>query len=128
MKFDGLEIKDYPQRKEYEYFSEDKIHYRRALGIRIVLQNLENTSKQGFRTYKENGAFSSIMTTYAGKTLETTMNYLNWKIRLIESSQIKSNNKAIKTLCRMRKHKNNMCPVCIKKEDKDTTSSSQSME
>ena len=48
MKFDELEIKVYPQRKEYEYFSEDKILYLRALGIRNVLRNLENTSKQGF--------------------------------------------------------------------------------
>ena len=45
MKFDELEIKVYPQRKEYEYFSEYKIHYRKVLGIRIILQNLENTPK-----------------------------------------------------------------------------------
>ena len=128
MKYDDLEIKVYPQWKEYEYFSEEKIHYRRALGLRIVLQNLENTPKQGFRTYGGNGAFSSIMTTYARKTPEAAINYLNWKIRLLESSRIKSSNKAIKTLCRMRKHKNNTCPACTKKEDNDMASSSRSME
>ena len=31
MKFDELEIKVYPQRKEYEYFSKNKMHYRRVL-------------------------------------------------------------------------------------------------
>ena len=72
-----LEIMVYLQRKEYEYFSEDKIHYRRALGIRIVLQYIKNTSNQGFRTYGGNGVFSSIMTTYVGKTPKAAMNYLN---------------------------------------------------
>ena len=37
MKYDELDIKIYSQRKEYEYFYEDKMHYRRTLGIRIVL-------------------------------------------------------------------------------------------
>ena len=50
MKFDELEIKVYSQRKEYEYFSKNKIHYRKVLGIRIILQNLENIPKQEFRT------------------------------------------------------------------------------
>ena len=81
-----MDIKFYSQRKEYEYFSEDKIHYRRALRIRIVLQNLENTSKQDFRTYGGNGAFFSIMTTDIGKIPKAAMNYLNWKIHLLESS------------------------------------------
>lgn len=31
MKYKKLDIKVYPQRKEYEYFSENKIHYQRAL-------------------------------------------------------------------------------------------------
>ena len=31
MKFDELEIKLYPQRKKYEYFSEEKIYYRRTV-------------------------------------------------------------------------------------------------
>ena len=71
-----MKIKVYPQRKEYEYFSENKIYYRRALRIRIILQNPKNTPKQGFRTYGGNGTFFSIMTTYAEKTIEAAMNYL----------------------------------------------------
>mgnify|MGYP004723010613 CR=1 FL=1 len=80
LKFDELEIKLYPQRKKWEYFSENKIHYRKDLGIRIVLQNFENTLKQEFRTYEGNEAFSSMMTTYAGNITKVAMNYLNWKI------------------------------------------------
>ena len=67
--------------------------------MRIVLQNHENTPKQGFQTYGRDGAFSSIMTTYAGKTPEAALNYLNWKIKLLKSCRIKSSQKAITTLC-----------------------------
>ena len=67
------------------------------------MQNLENTPKQDFCTYGGNGAFSSIMTTSIGKTPEATTNYLHSKVLLLESSRIKSSNKAIKTLCWVRK-------------------------
>ena len=99
--------------------------YRKALEVRIVLQNLENKPKQDFCTYGENGAFYSIMTTNVGKILEAAMNYLNWKICLLES--VCPTTKLSKLLCRMRKYKSNTYAACTK-EKKEIRISSQVVE
>lgn len=110
-------------KKEFFRYEEKDIHYRRAIGIRIVLQGMEAAFKQGFRTYGGSSIHSSVMIAYAGKSPAAALNYLQRKIDLLERGIIKSSPEAQKKICQFRKHDMNVCPACTFDEEeimKDT--------
>lgn len=111
-------------KKVFQNFTEKDIAYRRAIGIRIVMQAMESCFKQGFRTYGGKYLKSSIMTTPAKITPKAAHNYLKQKIKYLEG-QIKSSPTAQKKICEFRKHTINTCPACTKHED-DASSSQMS--
>lgn len=47
----SFSINTQKERKDYKKYEENDIHYRRAIGIRIILQGLEGSFKEVFQTY-----------------------------------------------------------------------------
>lgn len=109
-------------KKVFQNFAEKYISYRRAIGIRIVMQAMESFFKQGFRTYGGKYLSSSLMTTPAKITPKATYNYLKQKIKNLEEGKIKSSHTAQKTICEFCKHHVNICPACTQIEDEASSS------
>ncbi|KAL5825216.1 hypothetical protein ACOSQ3_021279 [Xanthoceras sorbifolium] len=104
-------------------FEEKDIHYRKAIGIRIVLQGLEASFKRGFRTYGGGKILSSIMISPGKVTPIAARNYMATKIKLLNTGVIRSSPQAQQRVCQFRQHDLNTCQACtfeIKSKDKDT--------
>lgn len=76
-KIDSFNIFSDGKRKDFVKFLENDIHYRRGIGIKIVLQGLEAAFKKGFRTYGGKTIFSSVMIAPAKTTPVATRAYLH---------------------------------------------------
>ncbi|KAL5856420.1 hypothetical protein ACOSQ3_003878 [Xanthoceras sorbifolium] len=122
-KVESFSITTQKLRKEFPRFEEKYIHYRRAIGIRIVLQGLEVSCKRGFRTYGGNKILSSIMISPAKATPIAARNYMATKIKLLNSEAIiRSSPQAQERVCQFRQHELGTCPACtfeIKSKGKD---------
>ncbi|KAL5760697.1 hypothetical protein ACOSQ2_019535 [Xanthoceras sorbifolium] len=121
-KADSFSITAQKLRKELPKFEEKDIHYRRAIGIRIVLQGLEASFKRGFRTYGGQKILSSIMISPAKTTPVSARNYMATKIKLLNTGAVRSSPQAQEKICQFRQHDLNTCPACtfdLKKQDKD---------
>ncbi|KAL5744001.1 hypothetical protein ACOSQ2_027117 [Xanthoceras sorbifolium] len=121
-KADSFSITAQKLRKELPKFEEKDIHYRRAIGIRIVLQGLEASFKRGFRTYGGQKILSSIMISPAKTTPVSARNYMATKIKLLNTGAVRSSPQAQERICQFRQHDLNTCPACtfeIKSKDKD---------
>ncbi|KAL5758718.1 hypothetical protein ACOSP7_021329 [Xanthoceras sorbifolium] len=91
-------------RKDMPRFEEKDIHYRRAIGIRIVLQGLEASFKHEFRTYGGGKILSSIMISPAKTTPVAARNYMATKIKLLNTGAIRSSPQAQEKICQFRQH------------------------
>lgn len=100
------------KKTKFQKFCENDIHYRRALGIRIILQGMEASFKRGFRTYGGNKIYSSVMISPAKSTPKAAENYLRTKIELLDKGVIKSSPQAQHKICNFRGHKRGRCPSC----------------
>ncbi|KAL5757926.1 hypothetical protein ACOSP7_020537 [Xanthoceras sorbifolium] len=121
-KADSFFITSQKLKKELPKFEEIYIYYRRAIGIRIVLQGLEASFKRGFRTYGGQKILSSIMISPAKVTPAALRNYVATKIKLLNTGAIRSSPQAQERVCQFRQHKLNTCPACTfdtKSKDKD---------
>jgi hypothetical protein len=111
-KADSFDIKVNLDRKDMIKYGEKEIHFRRVIGLRIVISTIEVAQKKGFRTGAGSGTFSPTMIGLAKTIPNSTKNFLQWKIKLIEIGKIKSNLIAQKKLCQFRKRAQNICPAC----------------
>ncbi|GJS24613.1 hypothetical protein Tco_0453245 [Tanacetum coccineum] len=60
-KINSFSISFSTQRKDFQRYYQNDIYFRRAIGIRTVIQGMEASFKRGFRTYSGKKRFSSIM-------------------------------------------------------------------
>ena len=121
-KAESFSINVMQNKKIFVKFEESDIHYRRAIGIRVVLQGMEASFKKGFRTYGGKKIYSSIMITAARTSPQAAINFMTSKIRLLDSGMIRSHPDAQKRLCRYRQHQGNRCPACTKQIKIESTS------
>jgi hypothetical protein len=95
--------------KEFLRFTEKDIHYRRAIGMHVVIQGIEAAFKKGFHSYGGKKMFSSIMISSAKATPPSVTRYLQSKIELIETGKIKSSPQAQDRFCQLRRHIKDTC-------------------
>ncbi|KAJ9545306.1 hypothetical protein OSB04_025013 [Centaurea solstitialis] len=101
------------KKTSFQKYCENDIHYRRALGIRIILQGMEAGFKKGFRTYGGNKIYSSVMISPAKITPRAAENYLRTKIDLLDKG-------AQHRICQYRGHTRGRCFSCSPSKDKET--------
>lgn len=101
-------------RKIFQGFEENDVHFRRAIGIRVVLTSLEAALKKGFRTYGGDSMLSPIMISPAKVSPPSAVKYLENKIKFLEKGIIKSSPQAQFKICRYREHTHDICPSCSK--------------
>lgn len=106
------------KKASFQKYCENDIHYRRALGIRIILQGMEAGFKKGFRTYGGNKIYSSVMISPAKTTPRSAENYLRTKIDLLDKGVIKSSPQAQHRICQYRGHTIGRCSSCSPSKDK----------
>jgi hypothetical protein len=105
-------------KKDFYNFNENDIRYRRAIGIKIVLQTMEASFKKEFRTYGGDSKSSPCMISPARRSPESAKRYLKMKIDLLDTGYIQSSPQAQERICRYREHKINTCSACSKQKDK----------
>lgn len=105
-------------RKQFSNFNENDIHYRRAIGIRVVLQGMEATLKRQFRTYGGESKNSPIIVAPARKSPDAAINFLKSKIDLLETGYIRSSPQAQYRICKAREHTKDICPSCSQDKSK----------
>ena len=123
-KSESFSITAIKQKKEFIKFDEKDIHYRREIGIRVVLQGMEASFKKGFRTYGGNSVYSSVMISFAKESPKAALGYLGTKINLLDKGTIKSSPYAQARICQYRQHTRDMCPACTAPTDKVKAASS----
>ena len=111
-KADSFSIQIQNERKEFFKFDANDIHYRRALGIHVILQGMEACFKKGFRTYGGKKIYSSIMITSAKTTPRAAHNFMQAKMKVLEKGLIRSSPQAQARICHIRQHKRDTCPEC----------------
>lgn len=127
----SISIPDVKNKKEFIKFDEKDIHYRRAIGIRVILQGMEANFKKGFRTYGGKSLYSSVMISFAKESPRAAKNYLEAKIKLLDKGTIKSSPQAQMRICQYRQHTKDTCHACTSQNNSDkggTSSSSASFE
>jgi hypothetical protein len=105
--------------KEFLRFTEKDIHYRRAIGMNVVIQGMEASFKKVFRSYGGKKMYSSIMISSAKTTPPSATRYLQSKIELIETGKIKSSPQAQDRFCQLRRHIKDTCPACSPQKAKE---------
>ena len=113
------------KRKEFTNFNENDIHYRRAIGIRVVIQGMESTLKKPFRTYGGEYKNSPVMIAPARKSPDAAIKFLNSKINLLETGSVRSSPEAQYKICQYRKHPPGTCPSCSPNKTNMSTNSSR---
>ncbi|GJY83581.1 WD repeat-containing protein PCN-like protein isoform X1 [Tanacetum coccineum] len=84
-KADSFSISIPTQRKEFQRFCQNDIHFRRAIGIRTVIQGMEASFKRGFHTYSGKKRLSSIMISPAKITPNAARSFMQDKITLLNT-------------------------------------------
>jgi hypothetical protein len=115
-------------KKEFFRFNERDIHYRRAIGLKVICQGMETAFKRGFRTYGGKIRYYLVMTAPAKMTPPAADRFLQAKITIIDSGNLKSNPQALDRFCQLRKHDKGTCPVCSLQKEKDLISLSSDEE
>ena len=83
-------------KKNFKSFSEDNVHYRRRLGLIVVLRQMESALKRPFRSYgKPDRLGSIIISTDCRTTPDAAKQFLSKKIHLIEIGELISSQYAL---------------------------------
>ena len=83
-------------KKIFKSFSEDNVHYRRGLGLIIVIRQMESALKRPFKSYGKPDRFRSVMiSTDCRATPDSTKIFLSKKIHLIEAGELPSSQYAL---------------------------------
>ena len=83
-------------KKIYKSFSEDNVHYRRGLGLIVVIRQMESALKRPFRSYDKPDRLGSIMiSTDCKATSDSAKRFLSKKINLIEAGKLPSSQYAL---------------------------------
>ena len=88
-------------KKIFKSFSEDNVHYRRRLGLIVVLRQMESALKRPFRSYGKPDRLGSIMiSTDCRTTPNSAKRFLSKKIHLIETGELISSQYALDHVAR----------------------------
>ena len=83
-------------KKIFKSFSEENFHYRRGLGLIVVLRQMESALKRPFRSYGKPDRLGSIMiSTDCRSTPDYAKRFLSKKIHLIEAGELISSQYAL---------------------------------
>ena len=83
-------------KKIFKSFTEDNVHYRRGLGLIVVIRQMESALKRPFRSYDKPGKLGSIMiSTDCRATPDSAKRFLAKKIHLIETGELPSSQYAL---------------------------------
>ncbi|GJW64383.1 hypothetical protein Tco_0116267 [Tanacetum coccineum] len=111
-KADSFSISFPTQRKDFQRYCQNDIHFRRAVGIRTDIQGMEASFKRGFRTYSGKKKLSSIMISPAKITPNAARNFTQDMINFLDTGLIKSSPYAQNKICRYRQHERGTCSAC----------------
>jgi hypothetical protein len=121
-KSDSFSISTLEIKKEFFRFNEKDIHYRRAIGLKVICQGMEAAFKKGFRTYGGKTRYSSVMMAPAKMTPPAAERFLQAKIKMIDTGNLKSSPQAQERFCQLRKHDKGTCLICSPQKEKDLIS------